>query len=933
MRPLKLTMTAFGPYAEKTVIDFKALNNGVYLITGDTGAGKTTIFDAIVFALYGEGSGSGRGSDLFHSDYVDKFVDTEVELFFSCRERMYRIVRTIHYQKKRGGGVGSLTKNAYLYEDGELPVEKETLVNARVTEILGLDEKQFRQIVMLAQGEFRKFLESKSDAREQILGKLFDNRIYVDFQNRLKIAAEELRREREDKEREIKFYLTDDMDLTMLKEKIAHSLEQKNQIEETICKEKEKIEILRKRQQIANACWEKKENVSKTESKYQGICDEIRKKESQLAELVCKKKSNDAQIPALDQWKLQLQELQKCIQDYDGVEVLTKEIQLLQKKLNDAKAFQEQSLKTIEERKNMQKTWEQTLETLKTVDVQIANKNHELDKKRERISKISSVGLRVKKMKEQEKNYQGKIQQLFVCEEKLSRETMDYLEMNRAFLEGQAGVLARELSVQVRNQGHAVCPVCKTLVNHVEQELSEDTKKQIPTQKEVEKAREMMDLSREEAAACAKDCEVLKSTVENGIREILDSAAEIFGAELSWDVLKDSGYLSEQLQSADKERMITESELSVLEQQQREKTRIETQMVENQGRLEEALEKLEQSKALYVSCEKQYAVKKQEIHMMKERLTCESKDRAKEMLEMIRSKKNRLEEEMKRTEELLAQCMVQLGTLKGHKKELQLQKELLVESAAQLAEENPWLKTAGDMGDLLDELTEELSSCQTIQKQLETKREQEALLLSQWQNALHKVEKLREELDKTENAYQNLWKLSVLANGQSGEGGKYSFSRYVLGTFFEEIIEMANYHLNKMTGGKFELIRKQDAGRKNEAAGLGMVIFDAYTGEQRDTASLSGGESFQVSLSLALGLSDVVRSHSGGYTLDTMFIDEGFGSLDEQSLDQAMEVLHELSGDTRQIGIISHVGKLSENISQKIYVKRSRKGSTVEIIR
>ena len=136
-----------------------------------------------------------------------------------------------------------------------------------------------------------------------------------------------------------------------------------------------------------------------------------------------------------------------------------------------------------------------------------------------------------------------------------------------------------------------------------------------------------------------------------------------------------------------------------------------------------------------------------------------------------------------------------------------------------------------------------------------------------------------------------------------------------------------------MTGGKYELIRRQEAERKNESAGLGMVIYDAYTGEKRDTASLSGGESFQVSLSLALGLSDVVRSHSGGVAIETMFIDEGFGSLDEQSLDQAMAVLKELSGDSRQIGIISHVGKLSENITQKIYVKRSPKGSTVHMIK
>ena len=139
--------------------------------------------------------------------------------------------------------------------------------------------------------------------------------------------------------------------------------------------------------------------------------------------------------------------------------------------------------------------------------------------------------------------------------------------------------------------------------------------------------------------------------------------------------------------------------------------------------------------------------------------------------------------------------------------------------------------------------------------------------------------------------------------------------------------------MNHMAGGKYELIRKTEADRKNESAGLGMVILDAYTGEQRDTASLSGGESFQVSLSLALGLSDVVRSHSGGFTLDTMFIDEGFGSLDERSLDQAMEVLRELSGDSRQIGIISHVGKLSESISQKILVKRTPKGSRIQIIK
>ena len=234
MKPLRLTMRAFGPYADKTTIDFTELKQGVYLIMGDTGAGKTTIFDAIVFALYGESSGSGRNSDMFHSDYVDKFTDTEVELSFSNHDKEYKVIRTIHYKKKRGGGIGAISKNAVLYCPEEVPVEKETSVNAKITEILGLDEKQFRQIVMLAQGEFQKFLESKSDAREQILGRLFDNRIYMDFQNRLKAAAEEIKKSREEKEREIAFFLNGETTVEHLQEVINCSREQLQLIEKKL---------------------------------------------------------------------------------------------------------------------------------------------------------------------------------------------------------------------------------------------------------------------------------------------------------------------------------------------------------------------------------------------------------------------------------------------------------------------------------------------------------------------------------------------------------------------------------------------------------------------------------------------------------------------------------------------------------------------------
>ena len=292
-----------------------------------------------------------------------------------------------------------------------------------------------------------------------------------------------------------------------------------------------------------------------------------------------------------------------------------------------------------------------------------------------------------------------------------------------------------------------------------------------------------------------------------------------------------------------------------------------------------------------------------------------------------------LENQISETERRTIRCREEISNLQGQQKTLSLHKEEIRGSIEVILAAEGWLTSCEDCQGMIGSLEKELTEKRTLRTTLEKEREGLLILLEKCKNALKMITELQEELKRTESAYQNLGKLSAIANGQSGEGGKYSFSRYVLGTFFEEIIEQANYHLNHMTGGKYELIRKAEADRKNESAGLGMVIFDAYTGEQRDTASLSGGESFQVSLSLALGLSDVVRSHSGGYTLDTMFIDEGFGSLDEQALDQAMEVLQELSGDSRQIGIISHVGKLSENISQKIYVQRSPKGSSIQIMR
>ncbi len=933
MRPLKLSMTAFGPYAEKTTIDFLELNQGVYLITGDTGAGKTTIFDAIIFALYGEGSGSGRNSDMFHSDYVDKFTDTEVELEFSCREKEYKIIRTIHYQKKRGGGVGAINKNALLYIENETPIEKETFVNVKVTEILGLDEKQFRQIVMLAQGEFKKFLEAKSDAREQILGKLFDNRIFVDFQNRLKMAAEALRKEREDKEREIKFYLADGVGAEQIKEQLEETEQKKASVETQIADVNQKIRLLQTKQQTANAYNEKVNEQKRIKNNYKNVCNEIKEKTDICVDLEAQKAENDKKLPLIDEIKVKMQELKNCIADYDALAELNKESGNIASRINLVKKQQSEAIEEVETLKEEQEQLKNKLESLKNIEVEITNTKYELQEKQAKIGQLKDAQSRLKHIRTKETELVENRNLLLRKEKQFETASDNFVKKNRLFLAGQAGILAKELSEQIELQGVAVCPVCGTAVNHAHEKQFAVSEEMVPTQEMVESARMEMDEAQKDALDCARDCEVLKNTIAIGKKELIDFVNPMVDELVSWEMLNVSGYLERYISGTEIEYQEKKIELEQLNIKQAQKKQYEKILSENTLSIEKAQKNLEQYKTDSTVYEKAYAVTAKEIETIRVRLSFDSKEKAEDESRILEKKKLSLESEIKLTEENLNQNLVTLGNLRGQEQTLLQQREEVMSALVKLLSENEWLLKYENSLVPVESMSEMLRTHDETKKILEKERETLIIALEKFRNSLKMIKKLRDELNKTESAYQKLWKLSALANGQSGEGGKYSFSRYVLGTFFEEIIDQANYHLSQMTGGKYELIRKQEAERKNESAGLGMVIFDAYTGEKRDTASLSGGESFQVSLSLALGLSDVVRSHSGGFTLDAMFIDEGFGSLDEQALDQAMEVLHELSGDTRQIGIISHVGKLSESISQKIYVRRTHKGSSVQIIK
>lgn len=933
MRPLKLTMTAFGPYAEKTEIDFRKLNNGVYLITGDTGAGKTTIFDAIVFALYGEGSGSARNSEMFHSDYVDKFTDTEVALEFSSRGKEYRVIRTIHYKKKRGnGGAGAISKNAVLYCEGELPVEKETAVNAKITEILGLDEKQFRQIVMLAQGEFRKFLESKSDAREEILGKLFDNRLYVDFQNRLKLAAEELKRAREEKEREMAFYLSDGQSIEMQRAQADAWEQKKAALEARIGAENAAIEMLQKKQFTAKQHNERKDDLEKAEKSCGKIEKAIQEKLALGSHLEKEKQEAEKKLPLIDELKLQIQGIQKCMEDYERMEELLEKQRAIAKRLKTHENKRKETEEKKEQYAKEQERKQAALELLKNVEVEISQAEYELEKQESKRRQRKELEARLKNILRQRKELTKKQEKWKLQMADYEAAAEDYLEKNRRFLAGQAGLLAESLREEIEKNESGFCPVCHTKVGREQLAKLAGLEENTATGEEVENARILAEEKQKEASESAKDCEVLKNAVQMCEENALDFARELLDETIRMEQLMMPGYLTSIAEAQDAQYQNQQKRLQEFYKKLEEKKTLEQRLAELAALLDAAGKALEEINRLCAETEKENAAAGAELETLRRELPFASGEEAKEQKRRLEAEKSRLEEAVAEAQKAYQNCQKELSSLEGQQKALFLQREALKGAIEEAEMKDCWLRTYKAFRIPIDRMELELRERTDTKKELEKEREALLVSLENCRKSLEATVKLQKELSATEKAYENLWKLSALANGQSGEGGKYSFSRYVLGAFFEEIIGQANIHLDRMTGGKYELIRKQEAGRKNESAGLGMVIFDAYTGEQRETASLSGGESFQVSLALALGLSDTVQRQSAGYTLDTMFIDEGFGALDEQALEQAMEVLHEISGDSRQIGIISHVGKLSESIAQKIYVKKSPKGSSIQII-
>lgn len=1059
MRPIRLTMTAFGPYARETRVDFDALDQGIYLISGDTGAGKTTIFDAIVFALYGEASGKSRRAEMLHSDFVSRGQDTRAELLFCHAGRMYTVERTIHFAKVRGSKDEYNPKptfSAVLREEGREPIEKAENVTARVQEIIGLDAGQFRKIVMLAQGEFRAFLEADNNARGEILGKLFNNRAHQQFQGHLKAAEKLLRERRQECAERIRvrllpdsFLLPEDMDeerralyapehpalaenlrallagdrallertqqeqrekdiaLDALKEQRALGLVQNQALDrlESAREEQTRLEGMRAQQELlrqeTDAAARAVRIVRPAERERHSAREELQRLDGRMQALqrdiaaqntVClstaqKLSTAREQQPRMDSIRAEIRRLETALPEYGALEIARSQLHLANEQAQAAKQQQIAAEEQLARAKERLGQIEQELRALEGSEAAVVRLQAQIDALRQRWSALSALRRETARIAQKENLLAAEIAQYQKLSSAMRRAEERFAALNEAFIDGQAAVLARNLVARIREQGSAICPVCHTHLDAAAQKTLARGQKQPPAKEDVDAAAEAKRRADEALSATREQCSALRSEIASARETALRQAQETLQREISWEELCAPGMLDEQTdraaregketaeqkaraeeqlrrakeQKAEQEQLraaqekytlVREQALARTRQKQEEAARMDSALQERLAHLEYSAKSaaLERKSV----CEKELSALESTLESA--RAAQEAADRAlhgmqgeeRSLQEQQKSAQNRLEEAEQAFAQALSQAgfadeaacsraLAPIGTGEGEEwisarqEQLQKYRQDCQTNAALLARLQQ--ETRGfarvDMADMEGRLAAAAQAEATAASACSRAQS----ILDNHAGVLSGVSAAQADLQATRAAYERLWKISEMALGRGYGDGVWSFDKFALGEFFREILEEANGHLAVMSGGKYSLVHQVKGERKNSAAGLNIEVRDAFTGEQRKTASLSGGESFQVSMALALGLSGVVQAHAGGQRVDSMFIDEGFGSLDEGVLDKAIEVLDRLAGDSRQIGIISHVAKLEECIPQKILVRGGPKGSSLQIVR
>lgn len=924
MKPLKLTMSAFGSYAGKNVIDFTGQQQGIFLITGDTGAGKTTIFDAITYALYNQTSGGERNGNMMRSQYAQPETETYVELEFLYRGQTYRVRRNPDYKITKTLKNGKIREQKVPHSveltlpDGTVFPEKKNATDAKIIEILGLTADQFSQIVMIAQGDFLKLLYTKSDERKMIFSKLFRTDIYWKIQENLRRKSMEMderiqendRAFEQEKSRIIPLPESEELPLDELVERLRERL--KDALKEQNLRRANVEELNKKitKYEEINKLFVSLEKIRQTGKELEARQVESKERRQQIENALKADKVLVAEQQNLRQQQAVEQSVQAIAKMEETLTNNQEMFETLKTQLQEVEAEQKREAADIQKKMlALEQSFPsyEALQNARSEEQQAKKVWEDLEKTSEESFHKKEAGIAA--LKEQQKQQEQVVEQTKKNWEQTSLSASEsakhYEHMYEAFLKEQAGILAENLSAG------CPCPVCGSTVHPDPAKLSDHA----VTELEVEQAKKTR------AAA----------------EEKRDLAYAAFEAEKT-----EKQKLAQAVEKEEADFVLAQT-IAKQQRKEAEQNYVSLQKTAEQIREKLVYPSLAEAKKQYAAMQKALEAAEQEIERKRQKVS-----ELAEAMNTLKGQKLAEEENQKTAKKLAAKTEKEYAKLleksgfvseetyhlailpersrsKLEREEKEYESQCLRQQSEQkLLEKQVSGKTYTDTTELNEQLKAEKQALKEAEKtymELHTAYENDRSVLQNCAVYLEKGKKL-------ENEDQVIKSLSKTANGRLSGSAKIDFETYIQRQYFKQIIHEANKRLLTMSNHQFILKLKEEAntGRKTNE-GLDLSVYSLVTDSERDVKTLSGGESFLAALAMALGLSDIVERSAGAIHPDMMFIDEGFGSLDAQSRQQAIEVLAELAGDSRMVGIISHVTELKEQIDRKLVVSRTDKGS------
>lgn len=907
MRPLRMTMSAFGPYADVQTLDMSVLgSSGIYLICGDTGAGKTTIFDAIAFALFGEGSGSERSRDGFRSKYALADTPTFVELEFSHMGEVYTVRRNPEYQrqKKRGGGMTVESAAAELRMPSGDVVSDRRAVNAAVGEILGVSREQFMQVSMIAQGEFMRLLLAKTEDRQRILRGLFKTERYDKLTERLRSDAHALLAKCNAEKNNIDICLrgvkcTEDSPLSESRRAQCTTEELLAELEAVIASnEARRAELITARAEGERALLDVRAQMKDAEK-----IAALHRQKDELSSAIARQSESVEQLKAaiassdherrINELKSHIAELDAAMSSYSELAAVDEVLSNAEQELENTNTKIDKTQKNIDELSHSIADAASESERLSDAAVLRERRRQSYDAAIRSNDALSRLLIKMREKEKYNTELERSLADYMTEGERYAAAAERHSRLYRAFLDGQAGIIARSL------RDGEPCPVCGSHDHPRAAAMTES----IPTEEELNKAKANADECAVALNRLSEICGTLRAICEKYSEDIIDAAAN---ASVAADIGMDA--VEKLINDTKTEAEVLKKEISELERMAKRHSEIAAELPrrqEEQKRCEQELARL---------CERRSSLK-------------ESMDRMTEQRERLRSRlelptKSAAEKERRDAAERIEIIGAEVKT-----REAQLRKAEL--SLASLkTEKKHVLDTLGEAKPI--DVSELVGRCARLER--EQKEMQD--LLDSIGTAIGTTKQARDDfvaacgrLAELEARYSMINNLYTTASGDNMGGGRMRLETYVQCAYFDSILKKANVRLLVMSSGQYELERSPELDARSQS-GLELLVVDHYNGSRRDVRTLSGGESFMASLSLALGFADEVQSRAGGMALETLFIDEGFGSLDSDALSLAMRALSDLSGSDRLVGIISHVAELRDKIERKLVVKRRPGGGS-----